>query len=358
MNDPSSPRSRLPIDTLPTTAEQKQEAAQAAQQAESTIEIGTTDDSGNGSSYDDSDAYSSFSASVTSSVFDYVYENGRRYHRFREGRYLFPNDDAEQERENIKHEMAVMLLSNKLHLAPISREGGRIVDLGTGTGAWAIAMGDLYPSATILGTDLSPIQPLYVPPNVCFMVDDVESPWLHPPNYFDYVHARHMCPALKDWNTVLGEAYDHLKPSGWVELQELEHRMYSQDGTSDGDYPLRVFWELVAEGAAKRGTDINSSTTLARRMREAGFINVQHRILNIPMGTWPRNKYLKSIGLLLRTVVMEGLQGIGLGGIYRGLGWDPAEVEVFLAGVRRSMMDNKIHSFQPYHVIYGQKPPV
>jgi Methyltransferase domain len=60
-------------------------------------------------------------------------------------------------------------------------------------------VGDLYPAANILGVDLSPIQPEWVPPNVKFMVDDVESPWLKPRNYFDYVHARHTVMAIKNW---------------------------------------------------------------------------------------------------------------------------------------------------------------
>jgi hypothetical protein len=35
-------------------------------------------------------------------------------------------------------------------------------------------VGDQFPAANILGVDLSPIQPEWVPPNVRFMVDDVE----------------------------------------------------------------------------------------------------------------------------------------------------------------------------------------
>ena len=29
---------------------------------------------------------------------NYTYENGRRYHAFREGEYVLPNDEAEQDR--------------------------------------------------------------------------------------------------------------------------------------------------------------------------------------------------------------------------------------------------------------------
>lgn len=68
-------------------------------------------------------------------------------------------------------------------------------------------MGDEYPGAEILGVDLSPIQPLWVPPNVRFMVDDVESTWLHKSDHFDFVHARHTSVAIKNMPKLLSEAY-------------------------------------------------------------------------------------------------------------------------------------------------------
>ncbi|KAH8777321.1 hypothetical protein F5883DRAFT_543312 [Diaporthe sp. PMI_573] len=45
--------------------------------------------------------------SMSSSVRDYAFENSRRYHKFQEGRYHFPNDEPEQEREDMKHAMIV-----------------------------------------------------------------------------------------------------------------------------------------------------------------------------------------------------------------------------------------------------------
>lgn len=86
----------------------------------------------------ESDTYSSASTSAESSVRDYIFENGRRYHRFREGAYNFPNDDEEQEREDMKHAMMSILCSQRLHFAPIRQMPQEILDLGTGTGIWAI----------------------------------------------------------------------------------------------------------------------------------------------------------------------------------------------------------------------------
>ncbi|GKU08721.1 unnamed protein product, partial [Fusarium langsethiae] len=85
--------------------------------------------------------------------------NGRRYHAFRAGTYLLPNDDKEQDRMDLVHHLYSLLLGGKLFLAPIPHEPHRVLDLGTGTGIWAMDFADEYPSAEVIGTDLSPIQP-------------------------------------------------------------------------------------------------------------------------------------------------------------------------------------------------------
>lgn len=86
----------------------------------------------------ESEGFSSGSTSAESSVRDYMYENGRRYHRFREGAYNFPNDDVEQEREDMKHAMVKLLCGQKLFFSPIGDNPQQMLDIGTGTGIWVI----------------------------------------------------------------------------------------------------------------------------------------------------------------------------------------------------------------------------
>jgi hypothetical protein len=40
----------------------------------------------------------SSTTSLSSTIFDYEYENGRRYHAYKAGTYTLPNDETEQER--------------------------------------------------------------------------------------------------------------------------------------------------------------------------------------------------------------------------------------------------------------------
>lgn len=70
-------------------------------------------------------------------------------------------------------------------------------------------MGDEYPSAEIIGIDLSPIQPPWVPPNVKFYVDDAESDWVEAAESLDLVHTRHLCMAIKDWPRLLDQSYKY-----------------------------------------------------------------------------------------------------------------------------------------------------
>lgn len=63
-----------------------------------------------------------------------------------------------------------MLMGNELHLAPIVDHPQKILDLGTGSGIWAIDMAEQYPSAKVIGVDTTPVQPNVIPPNLVFEV--------------------------------------------------------------------------------------------------------------------------------------------------------------------------------------------
>lgn len=151
--------------------------------------------------------FSVLTQSVRSSVYNYKYENGRRYHAFKEGAYFAPNDEPEQERLNIQARAMLLASGNMLHHSPIE-DPTHIIDIGTGTGQWAIEMGDTYPDAEVIGVDLSPIQPNWVPPNVKFEVDDVEDDWTWPPNHFDLIFSKLMISgSIKDKKKYFTQAF-------------------------------------------------------------------------------------------------------------------------------------------------------
>ncbi|KAE9366052.1 S-adenosyl-L-methionine-dependent methyltransferase [Stipitochalara longipes BDJ] len=273
--------------------------------------------------------HSALDESISSSVRDYNFEYGRRYHKYKEGYYVFPNDESEQDREDMKHAMIVNLCGGKLHFAPIGQHPQNIIDLGTGTGIWY----------------LSPIQPEWVPPNVKFMVEDAQLPWLEPENFYDLVHGRHITPTLKNFPALIERAFKHIKPGGWIKFKEMHYRPHCDDDTMTSSYPFLNYHEVVTEGLDALGIHFNATREEAANLEKYGFTNVQHEVLKVPLGPWAKHKTLKLIGLYLRTSVLLGLDGMSFGPLY-----------VYLVDIRKSIMDSSIHVYFPYHITYGQSP--
>ena len=66
---------------------------------------------------------------------------------------------------------------------------------------------DEYPSATVIGTDLSPTQPSWVPPNVKFEIDDAQMDWTYAEDDFDFVHMRCLMGSIDSWPRLFGQAF-------------------------------------------------------------------------------------------------------------------------------------------------------
>jgi hypothetical protein len=122
------------------------------------------------------------------------------------------------------------------------------------------------------------------------------------------------------------------------------------------DHAVAQYWDLITEGLGALGVDLNATLLVADMMREAGFINVETRIFHVPIGLWPKNKVLKTVGLYWRTILADGLSPIALGPYTRGLKWSREQVDVWLVEVRKAYMDGWVHSHMPLHIICGQKP--
>merc|ERR1712098_644272 len=294
--------------------------------------MGDFDD--NDSSYGgDSDAASE-TTSLYSAIFRHVYENGRRYHSYRAGTYWGPNDDTAQENLDLFH---------------------RIFNLGTGTGIWAIDIADLYPSASVVATDLSPIQPTDVPPNLEFQIDDFTLPWTFSKNSFDFVHARCIYGSVADYPALYSSILDHLKPGGWFEQTEISVIPKSEDDSIKGT-SLESWGPIAWECGEKFGKSFKIAEESRDIMESAGFVNVQRKTFKWPIGPWAANKKMKEIGAYNRLGWDEGINGWAMFLMTKYLGWRSEEVEILCAHIRRDLRNKNIHAYQDVTVCWGQKP--
>ncbi|KAK3401541.1 S-adenosyl-L-methionine-dependent methyltransferase [Sordaria brevicollis] len=266
-----------------------------------------------------------------------------------------PNDKMEQDRLDLQHAVFMSLLKGKFGLAPIINPQA-VLDVGTGTGIWAIEFAIKNPAAHIVGTDLSPIQPEYVPPNCHFEVDDAEDEWIFS-QQFDYVHLRLMFHAFKSHKDVMKSAYDQLKPGGWMEWQDYYPHIQSLDNTIAGT-ALERWTRMYVEGGQRLGRDMLAPRRYKEWMEETGFVNVVEEKLVIPGNPWPKGKDQKVMGIWQMTNFLEGLHAVSMTIFTKGLGMSPEQVEVFLVDVRKDIRNLQIHFYFLTYVVYGQKPPI
>lgn len=293
--------------------------------------------------------------SVASSIINYKYENGRRYHAYREGEYVMPNDEQEQARLDLHHHLWRLMTGGTLFRAPVDPSTMRVLDLGTGTGIWAMDMADQYPNATIRGIDLSPIQPQWVPPNCRFEVDCFESSW-HYSKPFDFIHARNLACSVRDFPSLYKSIMEHLKPGGWVEVADHAAEPFADDDTLK-NAPHTVRWaELLDESSLKHGKRFNVAAHLEQWMIDAGFKNVKQEIFKVPVNPWPKDPKMKELGRYNMIHLLEAIDPWSLALFTRQLGWSNEEFQAFFAGVRREIQDRSIHMYAKYYFVYGQKP--
>ncbi|KAH8889718.1 S-adenosyl-L-methionine-dependent methyltransferase [Thozetella sp. PMI_491] len=295
--------------------------------------------------------------SLTSSIQEHVYEYGRRYHTYQQGRYPLPNDEVENDREALKHVTIKELIGGRLHVAPIGENPQKIVDLGTGFGDWAIEVAEHYPSAQVIGVDLSPIQPAWVPPNLRFVVDDIEdeASWIHGDDV-DFMHLRFILNFLTDVPKLVDNIYRHLRPGGFIELQDLCYKICSDDNTIPPNYPLVRLIDMVKRiFIEKYGFDLTHVENFTELLTSKGFVNVQRKLFKLPIGEWPKNPSLNAIGRYWRPVLIDFFSAMA-SKPFTEAEIDRHEVEDLIHQCHVAMANRRIHAYMVFHFVWAQKP--
>ncbi|OAL69374.1 hypothetical protein A7D00_6493 [Trichophyton violaceum] len=246
--------------------------------------------------------------SLSEHAYQVVEENGRQYC---DNTYFMPNDEREQTRLNIFHQMYLIILEGRLTKCALPQSIKRVLDVGSGPGDWALAMGDEFPNAEIIATDISvfDIQSVGIcPPNVSFQIDDAQGEWtFNEP--FDFIHVRGLGGGISDWALFYQQAYQHLAPGGFIQV--ADSALLTGDITLPNAPPnsyLSIYLGALGSAAEMAGHPRSFNHLRSAAFEAAGFTDIRIYDTNIPVGTWPADPQEKTLGKMTLIVLFESLE--------------------------------------------------
>ncbi|MGZ3583241.1 MAG: class I SAM-dependent methyltransferase [Ktedonobacterales bacterium] len=277
----------------------------------------------------------------------FLWLGGRRH--LADAPYVLPSDQQEINRLDFQHYMLRQALRGN-YAAPL-REPASILDVGSGTGRWALEMAQLFPSANVVGTDL--VEPkaealpgdASLPDNYTFVPGNVLERLPFPDNTFDFVHMRLLLFAIaaEKWPAVAAELVRVTRPGGWVESVETGPQ---QDGGPAMDMLVR--W--ITEVSVRRGVDTQLGPRVASFFADAGLINIQKRDVRLPVG-----RYGGRLGNMAAVDVFGVMSGVKPLVVAQGI-TDAQSYDTMLAQARADL--DTFQCTLPFYIAYGQKPRV
>ncbi|RKP07432.1 S-adenosyl-L-methionine-dependent methyltransferase [Thamnocephalis sphaerospora] len=173
----------------------------------------------------------------------------------------------------------------------------RVLDVGTGTGLWALDMAREFPASKIYGCDVAPvIDNSQTRPNIYWGNADLLRGLPYSDNSFDLVHQRQLCVYIgeRQWPLVARELYRLCRPGGKLCLIELLPTVtVASDIVSWHDCELsgrvaavRCINDLIQQTLHKSGVRPEAVACLGDLLSITGFANVRHDTVELPRGDW------------------------------------------------------------------------
>jgi trans-aconitate methyltransferase len=232
-----------------------------------------------------------------------------------------------------------MILNGKLAAAPIDQPR-HVLDIGTGTGIWAIDFAEQYPTSLVTGTDLSIIQGQPRTGNCQFVLENSETQdWMYPFE-LDYIHLRSTGPCFKDIGLLLQRAFNHMSPGGWIEFQDGGWEIVRHD--NNGRESAYEYWlQLVKAGAAAAGHDLAKMSHYDDYLCQAGFTEIRKQTIWVPLTPWAKGRKMQRLGQYIGTTMTDVVDSFRKYLVLAGL--PPQEIDELSAAVKRDLRDT---SFQ------------
>ncbi|KAG8914448.1 hypothetical protein FRC01_004074, partial [Tulasnella sp. 417] len=222
---------------------------------------------------------------------------------------VMPADGDEHSRLDRQHLLHLLYLDGLYPLKELVEHNLRpkdpppgILDVGTGSGRWALDMARQFPHAEVVGLDLVPpvlVTADEIPANCRFEVDDANLSLDHFENCFDLVHVRSSDTGLGDLKGWFYEIAKTLRPGGLLIMAngsiqkrgaDLSPLPLTEPGQPGFSW-LQNAWGFVYDGYVKKGnTGIQNPLYWDDWLQEnPNFEYICRQDYFVPIGPWKPN---------------------------------------------------------------------
>src|SRR2546421_8099061 len=106
-----------------------------------------------------------------------------------------------------------------------------------------------------------------------------------PDEAFDFIHGRALGGSIADWPRFYSQVFEHLKPGGWIEMQEYEAWIRSDDDTINQAKWIVEWQEQLDKASIQFGKRLNVAELQKQHMIDAGFVDVRDDIYKVCAGS-------------------------------------------------------------------------
>lgn len=240
---------------------------------------------------------------------------------------------------DLQHQVWLLTLDGRLHTTQLPDDTRSILDIGCGTGAWALAMAAQWPRAQIVATDIT-LPDIAPPVNVALVQSDADEPWPFQ-HKFDFIHGRMLTSGIRDWPRLLSRCWEHLEPGGRLELVDICHPFRAEDPAADNEISAFIRWGHAAEASWKaKGLDYRTTLKHAQRLQALGFEHIKESQEKWPLGEWAETETSRRIGALTLQNFASFLRTAGSNILAHSLSLDAREAEKLGTGALADLHDN------------------
>ncbi|KAH2165449.1 hypothetical protein KXV55_005769 [Aspergillus fumigatus] len=282
--------------------------------------------------------------------------NDRTYHEFHRGKYMLPNDEEEQDRLDFLHH-ALLQVTGRLTHVPHPTDA-RVLDLGCGTGIWAIDFAEAFPDSFVVGVDLSSIQPSGHPPNCHFYAPfDFEFPWAKlGEESWDVIRLQMCGGSVVNWPSLYRRVSAHLRPDAWFEQVDIDFQPRCEGRALDGS-ALYNWYHNLRQATRDAARPISHQfQAIIDHLQNAGFTDIKHKQFVLPLNRWHSDLWMQHIGGWYGRAFFDSIEPLSLAPFRRILNWTPDEIQHLVTDAKSELLDPAAHTFHVLHIYIARKP--